>query len=108
VSEKDQQAQLEEAIKKLPPEEAALLLKNLERALTKRKIQLTGYLVAIVAWFIGMLAALVIYGSVSGFVGYVFIVPFALVGLTLWGFGKWADKYSLPKAAASPQLPAKG
>ena len=106
MSEKDKEAELEEAIKKLPPEEAALLLKNLERALTKRKIQLTGYLVAMVVWLIGMLAALVIYGSVSGFVGYVFVAPFALVGLTLWMFGKWADKYSLPKAPAR-QLPAK-
>lgn len=96
------QAELEEAIKNLSPDQAATLMANLERALRKRKIQLTGYLVAMFVWLIGMLAALIIYGSVDGFVGYVFLVPFGLVGLTLWAFGKWAARYSQPKSAHVP------
>ena len=94
------QAELEEAIKKLSPDEAAALMKSLERALIKRKIQLTGYLVAMFVWLLAMLGALVIYGTTDGFVGYVFLLPFAFVGITLWAFGKWAARYSAPKAPA--------
>ena len=50
------------------------------RSLKKRKIQLTGYLVAMVVWLVGMIFALVYYGTHDGFVGWVFLVPFALVG----------------------------
>ena len=46
-----------------------------------------------------MLGALVIYGTTDGFVGYVFLLPFAFVGITLWAFGKWAARYALPKSA---------
>ena len=45
-----------------------------------------------VLWLAGMLFALVVYGTSDGFVGFVFLVPFALLGLTLWAFGKWAEK----------------
>jgi hypothetical protein len=83
---------VEQAIKNLSREEAALFLWHLEMKLRKRKLQLVGYLVAMSLWIAGMLLALVVYGTTSGFVGWVFLVPFALVGATLWGFGKWGDK----------------
>ena len=89
--------QLAEAIKKLSPEEAAFFLWKLEISVRKRKIQLTGYLVAMLIWLIGMLGALVIYGTSDGFVGYVFLIPFGLVGVTLWAFGKWAERVSKQK-----------
>jgi hypothetical protein len=79
------------AVARLSPEEAAFFLRRLEAAVTKRKIQLTGYLVAMVVCLAGMLGALVYYGSVDGFVGWVFLVPFGLVGAVLWGFGRWAE-----------------
>ena len=81
-----------EAISHLSKEEAALFLFTLEMKLRKRKLQLVGYLVAMAVWLAGMLFALVIFGMASGFVGWVFLVPFALVGVTLWLFGKWAEK----------------
>jgi hypothetical protein len=81
-----------EAIKNLSREEAALFLFHLESKYQKRKLQLTGYLVAMLLWLAGMLFALYIFGTSSGFVGWVFLVPFALVGVTLWAFGKLADK----------------
>jgi len=84
--------QLEAAIKALDPDEARYFLWKLERSVRRRKVQLTGYLVAIVVWLVGMLAALIVYGTSSGFVGYLFLVPFALVGVTLWAFGKWAER----------------
>lgn len=83
---------VEEAIKQLSREEAALFLHQLEMKLRKRKLQLAGYLVAMGLWLAGMLAALVVYGTASGFVGWVFLLPFALVGVTLWVFGKWGEK----------------
>ena len=60
--------------------------------LRKRKLQLAGYLVAMALWLAGMLFALVLYGTAEGFVGWVFLLPFGLVGLTLWAFGKWAER----------------
>lgn len=96
---------LEDAIKKLSPDEARFFLWKLEMSVRKRKLQLTGYLVAIAVWLVGMVGALVIYGTSSGFVGYLFLVPFALVGLTLWGFGKAADRVS--KREPPPDLVAK-
>ena len=81
-----------EAIKNLSREEAALFLFHLESKYQKRKLQLTGYLAAMLLWLGGMLFALYIFGSSSGFVGWVFLVPFALVGVTLLVFGKLADR----------------
>lgn len=83
---------IEEAIKNLTREEAALFLHHLEMKLRKRKLQLVGYIVAMAVWLVGMLVALVVFGMASGFVGWVFLIPFALVGVTLWLFGKWSEK----------------
>src|SRR5512139_2292152 len=77
-----------EAIKNLSQEEAALFLFHLESKYQKRKMQLTGYLAAMLLWLAGMLFALYIFGTTSGFVGWVFLIPFALVGITLLLFGK--------------------
>lgn len=84
--------ELAKAVEQLSPEEAEFFLKRLEVALRKRKIQLTGYLVAMVVWLLGMVGALVYYGMSSGFVGWVFLAPFAVVGLVLWIFGRWANR----------------
>ncbi len=81
-----------EAIKNLSQEEAALFLFHLESKYQKRKVQLTGYLAAMLLWLGGMLFALYIFGTSSGFVGWVFLIPFALVGITLFMFGKLAEK----------------
>ena len=84
--------ELAEAIKKLSPEEALFFLAKLEAVMNKRKLQLTGYLVAFVTWLVATFFALWYFGTHDGFVGWVFLVPFALVGATLWLFGKWAER----------------
>jgi hypothetical protein len=91
---------LARAIEQLSPDEAAFFLHKLEGALKKRKLQLTGYLVALLAWLIGTVAALAYYSMSDGFVAWVFIVPFGVVGAILYGFGKWANRVgaALPKA----------
>jgi hypothetical protein len=86
------QADLEDAIKQLKPDEAAYFLKRLEAALKKRRLMMSGYIVAMVAWIVGMVCALAYFGIASGFVGWVFLVPFAIVGAILWGFGTWANR----------------
>ncbi|HEY1557141.1 MAG TPA: hypothetical protein VGF94_20035 [Kofleriaceae bacterium] len=84
--------QLARAVEELSPEEAQFFLKKLEIALRKRKIQLLGYLVATLAWVLMMVGALAYFGLADGFVGWVFLVPFAVVGAILYGFGRWANK----------------
>lgn len=100
----DAHEDLARAVEKLSPEQAAFFLTKLEAAIRKRKIQITGYLVAMAVWVVGMLGALVLYGSSDGFVGWAFLIPFALVGVTLYVFGKWADRVGR-SAAAAPASP---
>lgn len=85
---------LAKAVAQLSPEEAVFFLNRLEAAVTKRKLQLTGYLVAMVVWLAAMVGALVYFGTHDGFVGWIFLLPFGLVGLVLWGFGRWAQQVS--------------
>ncbi|HET9992523.1 MAG TPA: hypothetical protein VFQ65_28515 [Kofleriaceae bacterium] len=83
---------LAELIGKLDPAEADYFLKKLEAALRKRKIMLSGYIVAMVAWVVGMVCALAYFGMASGFTGWVFLVPFLIVGVILWIFGNLAER----------------
>ena len=93
---------LARAIAGLSSEEAAFFLHKLELAIRKRKIQITGYLVAMVVWLAGMVFALAYYGMHDGFVGWIFLVPFGFVGAVLYLFGGWAERLAktpLPPAA---------
>lgn len=103
----DKHEELARAIEQLSPDQAAFFLAKLEAAIKKRKIQIVGYLVAMGIWLIGMLFALVYYGTYDGFVGWVFLLPFALVGLTLYLFGRWSDKVGRAAAASAPNDAAK-
>ena len=88
----DKHEELARAVEQLSPEEAQFFLHKLEMALRKRKIQLMGYLVAMLVWVVGMVVALIVFGMADGFVGWVFLAPFGVVGLILYLFGKWANK----------------
>jgi hypothetical protein len=98
--------ELAKAVAQLSPDEAAFFLSKLEAAVTKRKIQLTGYLVAMVVWLASMVGALAYYGTHDGFVGWIFLVPFALVGLILWGFGRYSEKVAESIRITAPGRPA--
>jgi hypothetical protein len=88
----DKHEELARAVEKLDPEQAAYFLFKLELAIRKRKIMIGGYLAAMAVWLVGMVFALVYYGSHAGFTGWAFLAPFAAVGAVLWAFGRWADK----------------
>ncbi len=94
------------AIVKLSPDEAAFFLHKLEAANRKRRVQLWGYLVALIIWALTMIFAMLYYAySPRGvFVGWIFIVPFVAVGSLLFLFGKWADTIETlhPPQAATP------
>jgi hypothetical protein len=86
------QEDLAKLIGNLNQAEADYFLKKLEAALRKRKIMLSGYIIAMVAWVVGMVCALAYFGIASGFTGWVFLVPFLIVGLILWLFGTLAER----------------
>lgn len=102
---------MREAVSHLSAEEAAALLDKLSASLQRRKFQLIGYLVAAIAGFLGFLAAMIVYAThePGTFVGWVFLIPFGGIGLSLFIFGRLADrvgKRGLPGATAAP-APAK-
>lgn len=97
LTDPDKQAELAKAIEKLSPEEAAFFLFTIETKLKSRKIQLLGYLVGIVVWLAGMFFSLVYFGLAEGFAGWVFLIPFALFGAILYGFGHWSNKVASQK-----------
>jgi hypothetical protein len=84
--------ELARAIEQLTPEEAQFFIARLEAAVRKRKIQLTGYIIAMGVGLVGVLFAFVYFGIASGFTAWVFLAPFAAVGLVLYVFGKWSER----------------
>ena len=88
----DGKQKLAEQIANLSDVEREHFLFQLETVMKKRRMQLLGYLLAMLVWALGMLFALVWYGTHDGFQGWVFLVPFAAVGVVLWAFGAWTDR----------------
>jgi hypothetical protein len=82
------------AISQLTPDEAAHFVEILERAIRRRRIQLIGYLTALVVLLVGMFFALAYYGAAEegSFVGWVFFLPFIAVGVIFFLFGRWANR----------------
>ncbi|HEY6180468.1 MAG TPA: hypothetical protein VIX73_38765 [Kofleriaceae bacterium] len=102
---KREHAEIARAIEQLTPEEAAYFLHKLEAAYRKRKIQLSGYLVAMVAWLVGMTMALVYFGMNDLSSAWAFLVPFGIVGVILYAFGAWADRVGRAPPPQRPQPP---
>jgi hypothetical protein len=107
---KHDHAKIARAIEQLTPEEAAYFLHKLEAAYRKRKIQLSGYLVAMVAWLVGMTMALVYFGMSDLSSAWAFLVPFGIVGVILYVFGAWAERVGRapPPQSPPPSVPPPG
>ena len=80
--------------RELSEEELEVLKRAVERIARRRKVQLYGYTLALLVMILGVLGSLYVYGVAppGRFVGWVFFIPFALVGAILWVFGRWARK----------------
>jgi hypothetical protein len=108
TSSDDERAAIEKQLEQLTPEQAEMFLEVLELTMKKRRIMLAGYAAALLAMLGGMMWALYMYGTreYGTFVGWVFFVPFLLVGAILWSFGRWSksvkpgQKRPAPRAAA--------
>ncbi len=100
------EAAIAEAIRKLKPEEAEVFLRQLERAIAKRRLQLWGYMLALLIWAVAMFFALAYYGGADpeSFRAWVFALPFGALALVLWGMGALAERVS--KAGAPRRPPA--
>jgi hypothetical protein len=79
---------------KLSQDQIERLIAKIEQVERKRKIMLAGYLLAAFLLIVGQVTAFFVFATApSGvFVGWVFFVPFLVVGLVLWGFGRWAGR----------------
>jgi hypothetical protein len=79
---------------KLTQEQIDQLIARIDRIERKRRIMLAGYLTAAVMLILGQVLAFVVFArAASGqFVGWVFFIPFTLVGVALWAFGRWANR----------------
>lgn len=85
--DKSKHAELARAVEQLSPEEAQFFLTKLEKALKRKRIQMIGYMAAMLTWAVGMLVAFGFFAAGTGFMVWVFLVPFALAGLILYIFG---------------------
>jgi hypothetical protein len=85
---------IDEQIAKLTPEQAEMFARALELTMKKRRIMILGHIGALVALLASFVAALYVWANrePGTFVGWVFLVPFALVGAMLIGFGKLAKR----------------
>ena len=98
-----EEAAIADAIRKLRPEEAEHFLRQLERAIAKRRLQLWGYLLALLVWAVAMFFALAHYGAADpqSFRAWVFALPFGGLALVLWGMGTWAERVGRDPAQAA-------
>ncbi len=86
--------QIEEQLAELNPEQAAMFVRVLEITLKRRRIQLLGYICALLSVVVGMFVAIYLWGTRTPgtFIGWVFIIPPAAAGLCIWLFGRWSNR----------------
>ena len=59
----------------------------------RRKITLAGYLLSLLTMIIGLVGGLVFIAMGPGqFRGWILFVPFAVIGVIFWFFGRWAKR----------------
>lgn len=89
--------ELEEKLRELDPEQIKMFVLALGAAMRKRRILLLGYLTALLCVVLGLAFALIVWANhePGTFIGWVFFIPFALAGGSLWVFGKLADRIQI-------------
>jgi hypothetical protein len=91
-ADKSVEETIDEQIAKLTPEQAEMFARALALTMKKRRIMILGHIGALVTLLVSFVAALWVFANrePGTFVGWVFLVPFALVGAVLFAFGKIA------------------
>lgn len=105
-----EQEAIASAIQKLSPAEAEFFLHKLERSIAKRRVQLWGYLLALVAWAVGMFFALALYGAAdpNSFRAWYFLLPFAAIAAVLYAAGLLAERVAKAPPKKAFRAPAPG
>ncbi len=85
---------LDEAIAALTPEQTEIFMRALAHTMRKRRLMLTGNLLALLIMVFGMIFAFFSYSSrePGSFAGWVFLIPFGGAGFSMWFFGKLAKR----------------
>jgi hypothetical protein len=93
----DSEASLKDALEALTPEQADMFLRALELTMRKRRMMLLGYLAAAFAMVLGTVWSLYMYGThePGTFIGWVFLIPFAVAGSCLYIFGKLSRRVGM-------------
>jgi hypothetical protein len=86
------EAELQQRLAELTPEQAEMFVRALELAMKKRRIMLFGYMASLLGLLAGSVWALYIYVThePGTFIGWAFLVPFAVAGLIMLTFGRVA------------------
>jgi hypothetical protein len=76
------------------PEDVKLAFATVVLRLEKRrKITLAGYLLSLLTMIIGLVGGLIFIAMGPGqFRGWILFVPFAVIGVIFWFFGRWAKR----------------
>lgn len=100
---------LEDILANLTTEEAEMFLAALELTMRKRRVQLLGYLAALLVIVVGIAWAFWIYGNrePGEFVGWAFLVPPAAGGLALYAFGKISKSLKPSREIKLPERAAR-
>jgi len=85
---------LEEAIAKLTPEQAEMFMNALTLTMKKRRLMLLGTLMALLVLIVGTVLAFIAFANrePGSFRIWVFLVPFAGAGCSMWFFGRLAKR----------------
>lgn len=86
--------EIEAQLSELNPEEAAMFLRILTITLKRRRIQMLGYICALIAVVGGLVLSMWVWGNrkPGEFVGWVFILPPGAAALCIWLFGRWSNR----------------
>ena len=77
----------------ITPEVREAFLQTVARIEKRRKIRLWGYALALFIMIFGLLGSLYYMGlAPHEFRGWAFLVPFGLVGVVFWVFGRWSRR----------------
>lgn len=82
--------ELAKELEQLTPDQLAVFILTIEKRMKRRKLQLVGYIVALLTFLLAMLVSILMYANrdPGEFSGWIFLIPFVTVGAVLMLFGR--------------------